>query len=451
MKIIIVGNGKVGYAIARQLSSEGHDLTVVDKSPENLSRADGTLDVLCVEDNGASIRVLDSAGVRQSDLVIAVTEQDEINLVCCLIAKKLGARHTIARVRNPEYRADADMLKAEIGLDMVINPDLGAAQEIARILSFPAAFSVEPFARGRIDMIGLQVLEEDSLCGVPLSEYTPLRKAQVLVCAAQRDGEFLIPNGAYTPQAGDSIYLIGSKSELRAMLRTIGRSVSPIRNVSIVGGSRLSMYLGWELARSGIDVRIVEVKHEKCLQLSRQLPKALIIEGDGSDSALLQQENILGTDAFVAVTGRDEDNLLMALYAQRSGMEKVVAKMNRPNYGELVKEIGLDSIISPKDIIAGTITRYVRALANSEGSPVESLYRMMGGQVEALEFTAVEGSRVLRQPLKSIRLKKGVLLAAISRGSDIILPDGNTSIEPGDHVILVTHAMTVDTLDDILA
>lgn len=451
MRIIIVGNGKVGYALARQLSSEGHDLSLVDKNPDNLARADGTLDVLCIEGNGASIRVLDSAGVRQSDLVIAVTEEDEINLVCCLIAKKLGAKHTIARVRNPEYRADADMLKAEIGLDMVINPDLGAAQEIARILSFPAAFSVEPFARGRIDMIGLQVAAEDALCGVPLSDFSPLRKAQALVCAAQRDGEYIIPNGAYTPQAGDSIYLIGAKSDLRAMLKTIGRSVSPIRDVSIIGGSRLSIYLGWELQRSGIDVRIVELDHEKCLRLSRQLPKALIIEGDGADSALLQQENILGTDALVAVTGRDEDNLLMALYARRNGMEKVVAKMNRPNYSELVKDIGLDSIVSPKNIISDSITRYVRALANSEGSPVESLYKMMDGSVEALEFTVGENARILHQPLKTLHLKKGVLVAAIGRRSDIIIPDGNTTVEPGDRVVLVTHGMMVDTLDDILA
>ena len=451
MKIIIVGNGKVGFALAAQLTREKHDIVLVDHKGAHLARADGALDVMCLEGNGASIRVLDSAGVRGSDLLVAVTDKDETNLVCCLIAKKLGAKHTVARVRNPEYRADADMLKAEIGLDMVINPDLAAAEEIARIITFPAAFSVEPFARGRADMIGLQICAEDTLCGVPLSDYIPLRRMPVLVCAAQRNGEYIIPNGDYTPQPGDSVYFIGEKSWLLSLLRILGRSVNRIRDVSIVGGSRLSTYLGWELLRLGIGVRIVEQEHEKCLALSRQLPKAMIIEGDGTDSALLQQENILGTDAFVAVTGRDEDNLLMALYARRSGVGKVVAKMNRPNYSELVKDIGLDSVVSPKDITANTITRYVRALANSEGSTVESLYKMMDGQVEALEFTAGENLRILHRPLRELRLKHGILLAAISRRGDIIIPDGSTTVEPGDRVVLVTHSLTVEGLDDILA
>jgi len=451
MKIIIVGNGKVGYAIASQLSREKHDIVMVDPNPAALGRADSTLDVLCIEGNGASIRVLDSAGVRRADLVVAVTSEDEINLVCCLIAKKLGARHTVARVRNPEYRAEADLLKAEIGLDMVLNPDLGAAQEIARILSFPAAFSVEPFARGRIDMIGLQVQAADALCGVPLCRYEPLHKAQVLVCAVERSGEYVVPNGTYVPQEGDEIYLIGAKSELRQMLRTIGRNISPVRTVSIVGGSRLSMYLGWELARSGIDARIVETKADTCMLLSERLPKALIIHGDGTDADLIAQEDLYGADAFVALTGRDEDNLLMALHARRSGVEKVVAKMNRPNYSELVKDIGIDSVISPKDIIANQITRYVRALANSEGSPVESLYKMLDGKLEALEFTAGENARVLGTALREMNLKQGVLVAAIGRCSDIIIPDGNTVIEPGDRVVVVTRPMTMDTLDDILA
>ena len=292
---------------------------------------------------------------------------------------------------------------------------------------------------------------EDTLCGVPLSDYIPLRRMPVLVCAAQRNGEYIIPNGDYTPQPGDSVYFIGEKSWLLSLLRILGRSVNRIRDVSIVGGSRLSTYLGWELLRLGIGVRIVEQEHEKCLALSRQLPKAMIIEGDGADSALLQQENILGTDAFVAVTGRDEDNLLMALYARRSGVGKVVAKMNRPNYSELVKDIGLDSVVSPKDITANTITRYVRALANSEGSTVESLYKMMDGQVEALEFTAGENLRILHRPLRELRLKHGILLAAISRRGDIIIPDGSTTVEPGDRVVLVTHSLTVEGLDDILA
>ena len=283
MKIIIVGCGKVGYAIAQQLTQEKHDITVVDDEAAHLNRADSTLDVLCIHGNGASISVLMEAGARDADLVIAVTGVDETNLVCALIAKSVGAQHTIARVRNPEYRRDADMLKREIGLDMVINPDLAAAQEIARILSFPAAISVEPFAGGRIDMIGFQLHPEDTILGRSLSDFHRERVAEVLICAAQRGDEFIIPNGAFVPQLEDRLYMVGSKAELHKMLKSMGRSLQRVKDVSILGGSRISMYLSWELARAGTRVHVVEQDHDKCLRLSQALPGAMIIEGDGTD------------------------------------------------------------------------------------------------------------------------------------------------------------------------
>ena len=373
MKIIIVGNGKVGYAIANSLAQEDHDIVMVDANTAALRRAESTMDVLCVEGNGASISVLLEAGVRTADLVIAVTNQDEINLVCCLIAKKLGAKHTIARVRNTDYRRDEEMLKKEIGLDMVINPDLAAAQEIARILAFPAAFSVEPFARGRIDMIGFQVTENDTICGVPLSQSHRLRQAEVLICAAEHQGEYIIPDGNFAPAAGDRVYMLGAKPELQRMLKEMGRTWQKVKKVSVLGGSRSAMYLAWELQKTNTSVRIVEMDADKCLRLSAQLPHVLVIQGDGTDNTLLQQEGILDTDAFVAVTNRDEENLLMAMHAQRSGVPKVLAKMTRPNYMDLVNSTGIDSIISPKDIISSQILRYVRALGNAEGSKVESL------------------------------------------------------------------------------
>ena len=366
MKIIIVGNGKVGYAIANSLAQEDHDIIMVDASTSALRKAESTMDVLCVEGNGASISVLIEAGVRDADLVIAVTNQDEINLVCCLIAKKLGAGHTIARVRNTDYRRDEEMLKKEIGLDMVINPDLAAAQEIARILAFPAAFSVEPFARGRIDMIGFQVMESDTICGIPLSQAHRLRQAEVLICAAEHQGEYIIPDGSFTPSAGDRVYMLGAKPELQRMLKEMGRTWQKVKKVSVLGGSRSAMYLAWELQKTNTSVRIVEMDPDKCLRLSAQLPHVLVIQGDGTDNTLLQQEGILDTDAFVAVTNRDEENLLMAMHAQRSGVPKVLAKMTRPNYMELVNSTGIDSIISPKDIISSQILRYVRALGNAE-------------------------------------------------------------------------------------
>ena len=451
MKIIIVGCGKVGYAIAQQLTQEKHDITLVDDEQEHLSRADSTLDAMCLNGNGASISVLMEAGVRNADLVIAVTGVDETNLVCCLIAKSLGAQHTVARVRNPDYRRDADMLKREIGLDMVINPDLAAAQEIARILSFPAAISVEPFAGGRIDMIGFQMQESDTILGHSLSDFHRERVAEVLICAAQRGDEFIIPNGSFVPQLDDRLYMVGTKAELQKMLKSMGRSLHRVKDVSILGGSRISMYLSWELARTGTRVHIVEQDHDKCLRLSQELPDAMIIEGDGTDNDMIRSENLFGADGFVALTGRDEENLLMALSARRAGVRKVLAKMTRPNYMELVQETGLGSIISPKDIIANQITRYVRALANSQGMAVESLYKLLGGRVEALEFTVSEkGAERLGLPLKDLTLKPGILLAAIVREGRTIIPGGMTVIQAGDHVLVVTNAMGLTDLKDIL-
>ena len=451
MKIIIVGCGKVGYAIAQQLTQEKHDITLVDDEPEHLSRADSTLDAMCLNGNGASISVLMEAGVRSADLVIAVTGVDETNLVCCLIAKSLGAQHTVARVRNPDYRRDADMLKREIGLDMVINPDLAAAQEIARILSFPAAISVEPFAGGRIDMVGFQMQESDTILGHSLSDFHRERVAEVLICAAQRGDEFIIPNGSFVPQLDDRLYMVGTKAELQKMLKSMGRSLHRVKDVSILGGSRISMYLSWELARTGTRVHIVEQDHDKCLRLSQELPDAMIIEGDGTDNDMIRSENLFGADGFVALTGRDEENLLMALSARRAGVRKVLAKMTRPNYMELVQETGLGSIISPKDIIANQITRYVRALANSQGMAVESLYKLLGGRVEALEFTVSEkGAERLGLPLKDLTLKPGILLAAIVREGRTIIPGGMTVIQAGDHVLVVTNAMGLTDLKDIL-
>ena len=451
MKIIIVGNGKVGFAIAQTLSQEGHDITIVDQNISALRRSEGTLDVMCMEGNGASISVLIEAGARSADLVIAVTNHDETNLVCCLIAKKLGAGHTVARVRNTDYRRDAEMLKREIGLDMVINPDRAAAQEIAHILSFPEAFSAEPFARGIISMIGVQLTEEDAICGKPLKEQRQ-RQAEVLFCAAERQGEYLIPNGDYTPTDGDKLYMVGSNRELQKMLRYMGRTWNKVKNVSVLGGSRTAMYLTWELQHTGCRVRIVEKDPERSRVLSAELPQAVVILGDGSDNTLLQQEGILDADAFVAVTNRDEDNLLMAMHALRSGVPKVLAKMTRPNYMELVASTGIESIISPKDIVAAQITSYVRALGNAEGSKVETLYKLLGGEVEALSFTATATAQaMLGKPLKDLELRNSVLLAAIVRRGEIIIPGGMTTIEEGDQVIVVSRAIGLDDLTDILA
>ena len=340
------------------------------------------------------------------------------------------------------------MLKKEIGLDMVINPDLAAAQEIARIVSTPSAFSVEPFAQGRIDMIGFDVTAQTHVAGRSLSEFSSHTLAKVLFCVAVHEGEMVIPNGAFVPQIGDKLYMIGAKGQLQHMLHSLGHSQPKVKAVSILGGSRTAMYLVWELKKRGIKSQIVEMNHQKCLLLSAD---TLIIEGDGTDNDLLREEGVFAADAFVSLTDRDEENLLMALSAQRAGVGKVLAKMTRPNYMDLVQDTRIGSIISPKDLVANQITRYVRALANSEGSVVESLYKMMGGQVEALEFTAgPECRELLDKPMKDLPLKNGVLVGAIARDKEIVIPDGNTCIREGDHVVVVTKSMAADDLMDIL-
>lgn len=301
-------------------------------------------------------------------------------------------------------------------------------------------------------MIGFDVTTQTSVAGRTLSEYSSHTSAKVLFCVAVHDGEMVIPNGAFVPQIGDKLYMIGAKGQLQSMLHSLGHSSQhKVRAVSILGGSRTAMYLVWELKKRGIKSQIVEMNHQKCLTLSSDLPDTLVIEGDGTDNDLLREEGVFAADAFVSLTDRDEENLLMALSAQRAGVGKVLAKMTRPNYMDLVRDTRISSIISPKDIVANQITRYVRALANSEGSFVESLYKMMGGQVEALEFTAgPECRELLDKPMKDLPLKQGVLVGAIARDREIVIPDGNTCIREGDHVVVVTKTTGTDDLMDIL-
>jgi len=452
MKIIIIGNGKVGYTLAKQLSGEDHDLVLIDKDLEALRNADGVLDVLCMEGSGASIQVLLEAGVRDADLTVAVTGSDELNIVCCLIAKKLGAKRTVARVRSPEYYKEANLLKREIGVNMIINPEYAAAQEISRLLRVPAAFSVEAFARGLVEMIGFPIAESDGIAGIPLYEYNKRHPNGVLMCAALRGSEVFVPNGSFVPQVGDKAYIIGSQQEAAKFFRTLGRETNPVRSITILGGSKISTYLTWAVEKVGMKVRIVEQKEERCLALADKLPNATIIHGDGTDTAVIESENLLQTDALIALTNRDEENLLMAMTAQRSGVKKVVAKMNRPNYISMTREFGVDSVISPKELTASQISAYVRTIANSEGSAVEHLYRPLGGAIEAVEFTATANTKFLDMPLKELgpRLKEGLLVAAIARDGKTIIPDGNTSIHAGDRVVIMAKSLFIQDLDDIL-
>ena len=450
MKIIIIGSGKVGFTLAKQLSGENHDLVLIDQRAEAMQVADNTLDILCLEGSGASIQILLEAGVRSADLVISVTGSDELNIVCCLIAKKLGARHTVARIRSPEYFREANLLKREVGLNMIINPEYAAAQEISRLLRVPSAFSVETFARGLVELIGFPILESDGLAGLSLFEYNKRRSNGVLMCAVIRGGEVYVPNGRFVPQVGDKAYVIGSQREIARFFHTLGRDGNRIRAITVLGGSKIATYLTWAVEKVGMKVRIVEQDPVKCLSLSEKLPDSMILQGDGTDSAVIDAEGLLDTDAFIALTNRDEENLLMAMTAQRHGVKKVIAKMSRPNYIEMMRESGVDSIISPKDITANQISAYVRAMARSEGSAVENLYKPLGGAIEAVEFTASPNTKFLDTPLKDLRLKPGMLVAAIAREGRTIIPDGSASIHAGDRVVVMAKSLFLQDLNDIL-
>ena len=450
MKILIVGLGKIGYAIAQQLEGEKHDLTLVDASVEALSRAENSIDAMFVTGNGAGVSTLIQAGVREADLVIAVTENDEVNLICCLMAKKLGAKRTVARVRNPEYFREAAVLRREIGLDMTINPEYAAAQEIARILRVPAAFSVESFARGVVELIGFQVTESSPFAGISLIEYNRRNPGSILLCAAKRGEEVIVPNGNFVPLPGDLVYVIGSPDETTRVLKRTGKDVNPARRVSILGGGRIAIYLAWALESVGAQLTIVERDYERCMTIAEKLPKATVIQGDGTDHELLDTEGIFECDAFVPLTGRDEENLLMALSAQYAGVKKVLPKMSRPNYMELLRQLGLETVISPKDITANYISSYVRGLANSQGSAVESLHRILDGAMEAVEFTASAATHFLDTPLKDLRFKRGLLVAAIVHDGKVEIPAGHSQIHAGDRVIVMARTLFLKDLNDIL-
>ena len=450
MKIIIVGLGKIGYAIAQQLEGENHDLTLVDADVSALSRAENSIDAMFVTGNGAGVSTLLQAGVRDADLIVAVTENDEVNLICCLMAKKLGAKRTIARVRNPEYFREAAVLRREIGLDLTINPEYAAAQEIARILRVPAAFSVESLARGLVELIGFQLIEGGAMAGKSLFDYNRSHPGSILVCAAKRGNEVIVPDGNFVPLPGDLIYVIGSPSETTRVLKNTGRIVLPVRRVSIVGGGRIALYLAWALEATGAQVTVVERDYDRCMTLAEKLPKATIIHGDGADHELLDTEGIFECDAFVPLTGRDEENLLMALAAQHAGVNKVLPKMSRPNYMELLRQLGLETVISPKDITANFISRYVRGFANSQGSAVESLHKILDGAMEAVEFTANAATHFLDTPLKNLHLKRGILVAAIVHDGKVEIPNGNSQIRVGDRVIIVARSLFLQNLNDIL-
>ena len=450
MKIVIVGNGKVGYSLAEQLVAEHHDVTVVDIHEHHLSNASDTLDLMVLQGNGVSAATLREAGADSADLLVATTNSDEVNMVCCLTAKNLGTKYTIARIRTPEYNISLSELRKNLKIDMVINPENATAIEITRLLRFPAATNIESFCRGKVELMGFRLQEGDFLIGKPLYALGDnIKKLSLLFCAADRDGELIIPKRSYVPQAGDTLYLIGHPDSLDQFFRILGRYTSKVGKAFILGGGKVTGYLVPMLDKLGIRVKVVELKEERCRSLSDHFPHVTVINGDGSDPELLESESLTDYDSFVALTDRDEDNFIISLYAQHENVSKVITKCNRQNYVGIARNVGLDSVISPKFITASRILHVVRGMQNSQGSVMNSLHRIANGAADAMEFTVTSTTRNLGVPLRDLRLRSNVLICVIVRDTQIIIPEGSSCMREGDRVIIVAPNGKVMELNDI--
>lgn len=450
MKIVVCGDGKVGQTVSYQLSKEGHDVVIIDKNSKVVSHTTNTMDCLCIHGNAASRDVLIEAGVKEADLLIAVTSSDEINLLCCLMAKKLGVKHTIVRVRNPEYSKDIQYIQSDLGLSMSVNPELQAATEIARLLRLPSAIKSDSFANGRVDIVEFKINPHSILINTQLKNLEKTSGVKVLVCAVLRDDQAIIPDGHFTFREGDKVSITARPNEILAFFKAIGVPCQKIKNVMIIGGGRIGYYLSRMLLDMNYNVRIIEMNEEKAKDLAYRLPKATIINADATDHAILEEEGLYDTDAFITLTGMDEENILLALYANRAHVKKTIAKVNRIDFGEMLNDVGLDSIIAPKKVVSNQITRYVRAMHNSMGSNVETLKKIINDEVEALEFRVVDTFKKTNIPLKNLKIKSQVLIACIVRGRKLLFPDGNEVILPKDNIILVTTRSGLDDLNDIL-
>ena len=452
MRILIAGAGKVGHTLATELLREKHDITVIDQDEEVIRKITDTLDVMCVRGNSANASTLMEAEVERADILIAATATDEINMLCCLIGKHLGAEFTIARIRDPEYNESLFMLQHDMGIDMTINPERATAQEISRMLRYPFANNVEPFAKGRVELVEFLAHEGDVICGKPLKTLTGHHSnmPKVLFCAVEREGEVLIPGGEFIIAPGDRVHVAADLVTITQFFRYIGRSAKPIKDVMVLGGGRISYYLAKMVEKMNIRVSMFEINPEKAKLLSDQLPHADVIEGDGTDQDLLEQENLAGMDAFIALSDRDEENLMTGLYARTHGVPKVVVKTNRYAYKDVISNLGLENLVSPRIITCNALLRYVRARVNAHGTQVEKLYRLVDGKAEALEFIAKKGDPYIGIPLKHLSVRKGALVAIILHKAKVIVPFGDDVIEAGDHVVIISTASGISDLNEVI-
>lgn len=450
LKIIIVGCGKVGANLVDQLSKEGHDITVIDKKAEKIQDITNIYDVMGLVGNGASYSTQMEAGIEETDLIIAVTDSDELNLLCCTVAKRVGKCAAIARVRTPDYSEETGYLREQLGLALIINPELEAAREVARILYLPTALEVNSFAHGQAELVKFKVPEGNLLNGLSLAYLGKNITNDILICAVERNGEVYMPNGDFVLHSGDVVSFVSERHIARDFLKQIGLATRQVKDTMIIGASKAAYYLAKELLNMGISVKIIEKEEENCESLSVKLPKAIIINGDGTDPDILKEEGIETVQSFIPLTGIDEENIMLTLYAKQVSKAKVVTKINRVNYKQVINNLDLGSLVYPKYITSEAIIAYVRAKKNSMGSNIETLYHMFDSRVEAIEFIVEENSKVSGVPIKDLKLKKDVLISFINHNGHIIIPTGNDEIEDGDTVMIVTKNTGFTGIDDIV-
>ena len=446
MHIIIVGCGKVGSTLAEQLQEEDTDLTLIDTDADVINNLTEDIDAMGIVGNGASINTLMEAGVKTADIMIAVTASDELNLLCCLIAQKTGHCQTIARVRNPIYSKEIGFIQERLGLSMIINPELATAREISRLLRFPAAIKIDPFSKGRVELLKFKVLPEFELDGMSVSQITDKYRCDVLFCAIESKTTLSIPGGDHLVHNGDFISIIATPKNTALFFKKIGLKTHQVKNTLIIGGGTISYYLAKALSDLKISVKIIDKNKERCEELSEMLPNATIICGDGTDRALLMEEGLSTVESFVTLT-----NIFLSLSAKNMTQAKLIAKVNRLPYKDVIDELDIGSVIYPKYITSDSILRYVRAMQNTIGSNVETLYHVLDNQAEALEFIIRDNSPVVGIPLSKLNLKNNLLVCCLTREGTVRIPRGQDSIQIGDNVIIVTTHKGLRDIRDILA
>lgn len=451
LSIIIVGCGKVGETLVEQLVREGHDITIVDKNADRVQSIASTYDVMGLVGNGAIYSVQLEAGIENADLLIAVTGSDELNLLCCTVAKRVANCASVARVRSPDYVEEVGYLREKLGLTMIINPELEAAREAARILYLPTALDVSTFAHGQAEMVRFKIPRGNILDGMKLLDLGRKLNSSVLISAVERGKEVYIPTGDFCIKGDDVVSIVATGRQVRAFLSEIGFNIQQVHNTMIIGGGMAAYYLADRLIQMGIEVKIIEQSRERCEELSLLLPKAIIINGDGTNEDLLKEEGIEYAQSFVPLTGIDEENILLTLHARHVSNAKVITKINRITFRDAINTLDLGSVVYPRYITSERIVTFVRAKKNSMNSDVETLYHLFDSRVEAIEFRVKEKSSVTGKTLKDLKLKSDLLISFINRGGEIIMPSGNDTIEIGDTVMIVTKHTGFNDIQDILA